>query len=143
MITIQKFKCAILILGILLFDLSHLYLYRLLIFLSVKYTIHNDTGLLLVIFLHQFDRLVRYRAKINITVGFISLIFLLLIILFSCFNFLQHKNIEQKYLVIISSYRVRALNHRSIRRTKLLLLVRLVYSWKLTGTLVTKFYLVR
>ena len=33
--------------------------------------------------------------------------FVLLNILFSCLDFLHHKNIEKQYLVIISSYRAR------------------------------------
>ena len=47
-------------------------------------------------------------ANITIAVGLVSLIFLLLIIIFSCFDFLQHKNTEQQYIVIICSYRAQA-----------------------------------
>ena len=53
----------------------------------------------------------------------------------------------QKYRTTISSYYcaivVWALNRRFIQGSIWLLLVRLVYSWKSTGTLVTKFSLVR
>ena len=42
-VTIQKCNCAILKLGLLRFDLSHRYLYKLLIFLSVKDAIQNYT----------------------------------------------------------------------------------------------------
>ena len=97
---------------ILRFDLSHWYLYAFLIFLSVKYAINNNTGWLLVMVLHQVDRLVKYLSNITITVGLISLIFLLLIIWLSCFNCLQQQNTEQNFLVIIVSYQVRVLNRR-------------------------------
>ena len=43
-ITIQNCKGATLKLGLIQFDLSHRYLYALLISLSVKYTIQNNTG---------------------------------------------------------------------------------------------------
>ena len=42
-----------------------IYIYRLIICLFVKYAIQNDTGLLLVIVLHQVDKIVRYRAYIT------------------------------------------------------------------------------
>ena len=45
-----------------------------------------------------------YHVNITITFGFISLILMLPIILFSCLKILQHKNTE-KNLVIISLYR--------------------------------------
>ena len=64
------------------------------------------------------------------------------IIWFSCFHFLQHKNTGQKYPVIIFSYRVGALNRGLIRGLSWLLWVRLVYSWKSTGTLVAKLSMV-
>ena len=66
--------------------------------------------------------------------------FVLLNILFSCFNSLKHKNIEKKYLVII--YFTGLLNRRLVWDISWLLLVRLVYSLKSTGTLVPKLYLV-
>ena len=45
-------KCDIYKLVILRFDLSHPYLYALLIFISMKYAIQKNTGWFLVIFLH-------------------------------------------------------------------------------------------
>ena len=48
----------------------------------------------------------QYCANIIFTVGFISLIFVLLFL--NTLNFLQQKNTEQQYLVIILLCRVRA-----------------------------------
>ena len=50
----------------------------------------------------------QYRENVTITVGFISLILVLLIILFSCFKTVQQKNTEKQYLVIILLYRARS-----------------------------------
>ena len=50
----------------------------------------------------------QYRANITIIVGFISLILVLLIILFSCLKILQEKNTEKQYLVIILLYRAQS-----------------------------------
>ena len=50
----------------------------------------------------------QYGANITIILGFISLILVLLIILFSCFKILQHKNREKQYLVIILLYRAQS-----------------------------------
>ena len=46
-------------------SISSIYIYTLLPFLFVKYTIHNDTGRLLGIVLHQVDRLVWDHADIT------------------------------------------------------------------------------
>ena len=54
----------------------------------MKYTNQNDTGQLLVIFLHQFEMYVQYLTNITSMVGFISLIFL---VGFSFFNFFSTK----------------------------------------------------
>ena len=50
----------------------------------------------------------QYRANITIIVGFISLILVILIILFSCLKNLQEKNTEKQYLVIIFFYRAQS-----------------------------------
>ena len=50
----------------------------------------------------------KYGANITIIVGFISLILVLLIILFSCFKTVQQKNTEKQYLVIILLYRAQS-----------------------------------
>ena len=65
---------------------------------------------------------------------------LLLIKFFSCFNFLHHTNTEQ-HGSHYYAYRVRALNGRTIRGSSWLLRAKLVFCWKYTGTLVTKFSL--
>ena len=50
-----------------------------------------------------------YCANITITVGFISLIiYVTYYYLFHAFEFLQYKNTEKRYLVIISLYRVQS-----------------------------------
>ena len=65
-IAIHTCKCVILILGQnTVGSIASIYIYSLINFLFVKYTIQNDTGELLVIVLHQVDRLVRDRSDIT------------------------------------------------------------------------------
>ena len=45
---------------------------------------------------------------------------MLLVYLFLCFNFLQHKNTEQQYIVIISSHQVQASEPRVNSRDQLI-----------------------
>ena len=70
-------------------------------------------------------------------------LFVSLIILFLCLNFLHNKNTEKQYLVIILSYPAQASEPQADSRDQPILLVRLAYSRKSTGTIVNKFYLVR
>ena len=100
MIAIRTCKCAILILGILRFIISHRYLYALLFFLFVKYEIQNNAGWLLVIVIHQFNRLVWYGANTNGTVGFISLTLCVTYYLF----FMPETFTTQKYRKTTSSH---------------------------------------
>ena len=58
--------------------------------------------------LHQVNRYVWYHANITIIDGFISQIFVLLILLFLCFKILQYKKNEQQYLVILLLYPAQA-----------------------------------
>ena len=58
--------------------------------------------------IHQVYRLVRYCAIITITDVFISLIFVLFIMLFLSLTFLQQKITKQQYIVIIYVYRAEA-----------------------------------
>ena len=99
---IQTCKCAILKLGLLRFDLSHKYLYALRIFFlwNMKFrTIQGDC------WLYSYTR---STGKCDIVQILLLLLdsyhwfFMLLIILFSWYISLQHKNIDQQYLVIIS-----------------------------------------
>ena len=83
------------------------------------------------------------RADITITVGFISLIFHVTYYFVFMLEILQHKNTERQYLVIILLYRARASEPHFDSRDQPIFLVRLVYIWKYTVTLATKFYLVR
>ena len=90
-----------------------------------------------------FERWVIYVANGVIMVGFISLILLLLIIGFSCFNFVQKRNTEEHSRVIIMHTGFKLLNTRTIRGSFWFLMASLFYCWNATSTQVSKFSLMR
>ena len=63
--------------------------------------------------------------------------------IFMLYYFTTHRKPEQKYLVIISLYRSQGSEPQVGLWDQLIVVrVRLVYSWKYTGTITTNFYLV-
>ena len=102
-IAIEKCKYGILKIRIMRFVVFHWYLYAWLIFF-VQYAIQNYKGWLLLIFQHQISRQVRYCEVLLLLLDFYHRLFMLLIILFSLFKNLHHKNMEKQYLVIILLY---------------------------------------
>ena len=59
------------------------------------------------------------------------------------FEFCTTQKKEEQYPVIIYLYHAQASEPKVDLRDQLIVLVRLVYSWKLNSTLVTNVYLVR
>ena len=101
MITIQKCKCAILKLGLLRFDISHRYLYALLFFF---FEIRNSERYRVIVgYIHTPGRQVSEIFCEYYYYGWIHIADFTCYSLFG-FNaliFLQRKNMEQHFLVIV------------------------------------------
>ena len=81
----------------------------------------------------HIKRLMRYRVNVTITVGFISLISCVAYYFVFMLSFFTTQQYRNKDIVVIFLYQG--------QRPSWLLLVKLVYSWKYTVTLLTNFSL--